>query len=268
MNDQVGWIGLGLLGSPMAMNLQESGYVLTVYNRTKSKAGPLAALGAQVVDDPLEVVPEGGIVVSVLWDSDATEKLVTPDFLARIKGGVHIGMCTGSPDGAKRLAELHQAHGSSYVEAPVFGRPVAVKARQLAIPYVGSKTAKDRANPILTALGGQGLCDMGELPGVPTVIKQFGNFLIFSMARSITEGLAIVEAARVEPMSAVSMLGDSLFAFPLFRNYGRMVAEGKPALDSPIPAKDLGLFSQLAGEHSLPNPITQLLLRLSSPHAR
>src|ERR1700749_2648852 len=129
MSEPIGWIGLGLLGSPMAANLQQSGYELTVYNRTASKTEPLAALGAKTAQDPLETVPKSGIVVSVLWNSDATEELVTPEFLARIRGGVHIGMCTGSHEGAKRLARLHRDHGSSYVEAPVFGRPEAARAR-------------------------------------------------------------------------------------------------------------------------------------------
>jgi 3-hydroxyisobutyrate dehydrogenase-like beta-hydroxyacid dehydrogenase len=69
-------------------------------------------------------------------------------------------------------------------------------------------------------------------------------------------------------MSAVNMLGESLFAFPLFRNYGRIVAEKKPVFESPIPAKDLGLFSQLAEQNGLPNPIAQTLRQLSAPVAR
>ncbi len=167
MGDRIGWIGLGKLGYPMAVNLLERGYQLTVYNRTRSKAEPLAERGAQVASDPWQVVNEGGIVVSVLWDSDITESLVTPAFLARMEGGIHIGMCTGSPEAAKRLAKLHADHGSTYVEAPVFGRPEAVTARQLAIPYAGSFEAKNRVKPVLTAMGGSSLFDMGEPPGFP-----------------------------------------------------------------------------------------------------
>lgn len=134
MSERIGWIGLGKLGFPMAVNLLERDYQLTVYNRTQGKAQPLADRGAQVASDPLQVADKGGIVVSVLWDSDTTESLVTAALLARMKGGIHIGMCTGSPEAAKRLAKLHADHGSTYVEAPVFGRPEAVIARQLAIP--------------------------------------------------------------------------------------------------------------------------------------
>jgi 3-hydroxyisobutyrate dehydrogenase-like beta-hydroxyacid dehydrogenase len=264
MSERIGWMGLGELGYPMASNLLESGYRLTVYNRTRSKAEPLAERGAQLANEPLEIAAEGGVVVSVLWDSDTTESFVTPEFLAHMEGGVHIGMCTGSPDAAKRLAKLHEDHGSTYVEAPVFGRPEAARARQLAIPYAGSAEAKSRVKPLLTAMGGHALFDMGEQPGVPTVVKQFGNFLIISAGRSLAEGLAIAESAGVDPVSAVNMLTETLFPAPIYRNYGKAIAEKKYVLNtSQIPAKDLTLFSRLAEEHARPNPITQILLQLT-----
>ena len=180
MGERIGWVGLGELGYPMSVNLLESGYQLSAYNRTRSKAEPLAKRGAQIANDPLEVAAKDGFVVSVLWDSETTESFVTPAFLARMEGGVHIGMCTGSPEAAKRLAKLHADHGSTYVEAPVFGRPEAITARQLAFPYAGPLEAKNRAKPVLTALGGSALFDIGEQLGVPTATKQLGNFLILS----------------------------------------------------------------------------------------
>lgn len=264
MSERIGWIGLGELGSPMALNLLESGYELTVHNRTASKANPLIERGAQLAASPLDVAATGGIVVSILWNSEVTESIVTPDFLARMKGGIHVGMCTGSPDAARRLAKLHQDHGSTYVEAPIFGRPDAARARQLAIPYSGPEAAKERVRPVLTALGGQSLFDMGDQPGVPTVVKQLGNFLIISAARSLVEGLTIAESAGVDVKAAVNMLTETLFPAPIYRNYGKAFAEKKnPLTASPIPAKDLGLFSQLAEEHAQANPITQALLKLT-----
>ena len=265
MSERIGWIGLGKLGYPMAVNLLECGYQLTVYNRTQGKAEPLAELGAQVACDPLQVAATGGIVVSVLWDSETTEGLVTPAFLSCMEGGIHIGMCTGSPEAAKRLAKLHADHGSTYVEAPVFGRPEAVTARQLAIPYAGPFEAKNRVKPILTAMGGSALFDMGEQLGVPTVIKQLGNFLIISAVRSLMEGLAIAESAGVDATAAMRMLTETLFPSPIYRSYGSAIAEKKHVINtSPIPAKDLGLFRQLAEEFALPHPITQTLVHLTN----
>ena len=264
MEERVGWIGLGALGLPMARNLQEKGYLLSVYNRTRPKAESLEKEGAEVAGSPQEVAARNGVVVSALWDSEATEEVVTYEFLDSIEGGVHIGMCTGSPEGAQRLAKLHADHGSSYAEAPVFGRPETALSRQLAIPYVGSTKAKDRARPILTALGAHALFDLGEEAGSSTVLKQLGNFLIISMGRSLAEGLAVAKKAGVDPKVAVDVLSDSVFSIPIFRNYGTVLAAGKNAFEgSGIPGKDLGLFTRLADEHTQVNPIGRLLLQLT-----
>ena len=225
---------------PMAANLLERDCQLTVYNRTRGKAEPLAERGAQIASDPLQVAEKGGIVVSVHWDSETTESLVTPAFLARMEGGIHIGMCTGSPEAAKRLAKLHADHGSTYVEAPVSGRPEAVIARQLAIPYAGSSEAKSRVKPVLTAMGGSALFDLGEELGGPHRDQATRKVLIISAGRSLAEGLAIAESAGVHPMAAVRMLTETLFPSPIYRSYGSAIAEKKHALNtSPIPAKDL-----------------------------
>ena len=132
MSERVGFIGLGNLGSPMAVNLVDSGYTLTVYNRTLSKTTLLQQHGAAVAATPVEVVEPGGVIISVLWDADAVESVITsPDFLERLgAGGIHISMSTCLPAAAKRLAELHARHGSTYVEAPVFGRHEAAVAKK------------------------------------------------------------------------------------------------------------------------------------------
>ena len=137
----------------------------------------------------------------------------------------------------------------------VFGRPEAVTARQLAIPYAGPFEAKNRVKPILTAMGGSALFDMGEQLGVPTVIKQLGNFLIISDVHSPMEGLAIAESAGVDATAAMRMLTETLFPSPIYRSYDSAIAEKKHVINtSPIPAKDLGLFRQLAEEFALPHP--------------
>ena len=97
----------------MANNLLDSGYSLTVYNRTAEKAKPLVRKGARLASNPADTVVAGGIVISVLWDTAAVESVITSeDFLARLgSGGVHVSVCTGLPEAAKRLASLHAAHG-------------------------------------------------------------------------------------------------------------------------------------------------------------
>ena len=156
--EPVSFIGLGKLGLPLAENLLKSGYSLDVHNRTADKAAGLVAQGARLADRPADAVTLGGVVVTMLWDHHATEEVVTsPGFLAQLGvGGVPVGLCTGSPEGARRLAALHAEHGSVFVEATVFGRPEAAAARQLWMPMAGPAEAKERVRPLLAAMGAQG----------------------------------------------------------------------------------------------------------------
>src|SRR5271154_5695757 len=136
MSEPLGFIGLGNMGEPIAANLLEAGYTLRVYNRTASKAAPLAAKGATVVQSPEEVAVPGGIVLTMLSDDQAIEGVCLPpgSFVERLgPGGVHVSISTIAPATARRLAEHHAQHGVEYVAAPVFGRPEAAAAKRLGV---------------------------------------------------------------------------------------------------------------------------------------
>ncbi len=262
MNETVGFIGLGSLGLPMAQNLLKSGYPVAVYNRTAGKADPLVSAGARLADSPTDTLTSGGIVVTVLWDSAAVESVITSDgFLERLgSGGVHICMCTGSPEAARKLAAMHAQHGSTYVDAPVFGRPEAAAARKLWIPFAGPDAAKERIRPVLTALGAQSLFDFGEEIGTATMVKLVGNFLLISAAQSMAEGFAPAEKMGVDLKTLVAMLTQSLFPSPIYQTYGTRLAEKMPFFGlSGIPAKDLGLLQAVATQFDLATPIAQTI---------
>lgn len=97
MRENIGFIGLGLLGAPVAANLLQAGYALTVYNRSPEKAEPLVARGALQAVRPADTVTTGGIVVTLVWDDKALEDVVkSEDFLERLGiGGIHVSMSTG-----------------------------------------------------------------------------------------------------------------------------------------------------------------------------
>ncbi|MGH9709693.1 MAG: NAD(P)-dependent oxidoreductase, partial [Candidatus Acidiferrales bacterium] len=155
MSEQIGFIGLGNMGLPIAENLLRAGYALKVFNRTASKAAGLVAAGAQSVSSPAEVATRGGIVVTMLADDHVLDETCAGDdsFVTRLgTGGIHISMSTIAPATARRLAEQHAKHNVVYVAAPVFGRPEAAASRQLSICVSGSVDAKKRTAPILAAV--------------------------------------------------------------------------------------------------------------------
>jgi 3-hydroxyisobutyrate dehydrogenase-like beta-hydroxyacid dehydrogenase len=267
MVETIGFLGLGDLGAPVAANLLDAGYGLRVWNRTASKADALVARGAERATRPADAASPGGIVVSLLWDDASVERVVaSDDFLARLApGGVHVSMSTITPEASKRLAAQHAAHGASFVEAPIFGRPEAAVAKQLWIPFAGPAAARDRVRPLLAAMGAQGVFDFGEPIGAATMVKLVGNFLIISAARSLGEGLGIAAASGYDVKATIDMLTQTLFNAPIYQAYGRMIAAGAAAANpSAIPEKDLGLFRDTARLAGAPTPISDLLLEIVS----
>jgi 3-hydroxyisobutyrate dehydrogenase-like beta-hydroxyacid dehydrogenase len=265
MNEPVGFIGLGNLGLPIANNLLDAGHALTVWNRTREKANPLAEKGARVADRPVDVVTPGGVVVSLLWDTSAVEEVVNTDrFLERLgPGGIHVVMCTGAPEAAARLAALHARHGCHYVEATIFGLPEAAVAKKLWIPMAGARAAKERVRPLLTDMGAQGVFDFGEQVGAATVVKLAGNFLIMSAARSLSEALHMTTKNGLDAQAVVDMFTQTLFPSPVYKGYGTLVARGTTSFDQPeIQRKDIALFEAAAGDGESGLSVASTLQRL------
>jgi len=265
MSETIGFIGLGLLGLPVATNLLKAGYALRVYNRTASKAESLVAQGAQLVDRPADVLTTGGVVVSLVWDDAALESVVkSAGFLERLgPGGIHVSMATVSPETSKKLAALHAQYGSVLVEAPIFGRPEAAAAHQLWIPFAGPLQAKERVRPLLQAMGAQGIFDLGEEVGAATLVKLVGNFLIGSAVDSMIEAFAVVEKAGVDPRAVADMLTQSLFPAPIYKSYSNMIVEKSVTFNrSKIGSKDLTLLREKSQRVESPTPIANLLYDL------
>jgi 3-hydroxyisobutyrate dehydrogenase-like beta-hydroxyacid dehydrogenase len=267
MGERIGFIGLGNMGRPMASNLVQAGFALRVYNRNPRKAEPFVAQGAQQVAKPGEVVEPGGIVVTMVANDNALESVVTGEegFLERLgHNGIHLSMSTVSPATARKLADLHAQHGSTYLAAPVFGRPEAAAARKLFICLSGPSGAqadKQRVQPLLQALG-QGVYDFGEDPGAANVVKLTGNFLIAAAMEAMAEAFTLAEKNGIERTKIIDMLGQTSFACPIYQNYGKTIAEERytPAgFLLSLGLKDVNLVLQTAESAQMPMPLASLL---------
>lgn len=263
-NVEIGFLGLGLLGTPMAMNLQGRGHRLRVWNRTAEKADALVAAGAVRAETPAAAVPPGGIVISALWDDAAIDAVVeSPDFFARLRGGLHVSTSTIAPEASRRLAARHAEQGATYVEAPIFGRPEAAAARQLWIPLAGPAAAKARVRPLLDDLGAQGVFDFGEAIGAAVAVKIAGNFLIGAASRSLAEAVAMM-GPNVDARAGLAMLTSTLFAAPIYQSYGKRLVERAPVHPqaAAILRKDVGIFRDVAEAAGVAHPIADRLLEL------
>ena len=224
---KIAFLGLGNMGSHMARHLLHAGHDVTVWNRTPSKADGLRAQGAKVGKSTGETVKDAEVVITMLADDHAVESAVLHsggvlDHLPR--GAVHISMSTISVALSQRLAEEHSKHGQQYLAAPVFGRPEAAEAGKLFVVAAGDKSAVERCKPLLEVLG-QRVFVIGDKPEMANVVKLSGNFLIASVIESLGEAIALTRKYGIDPHAYVGFLTNSLFAAPVYKTYGGIIAE-------------------------------------------
>jgi 3-hydroxyisobutyrate dehydrogenase-like beta-hydroxyacid dehydrogenase len=260
----IGFIGLGRMGFPMAQNLLNAGFSLTIYNRTPSKAAPLIQAGARQADSPVEAVTEGGIVITVVSDDQALDEIVTDAFCSKLgKEGVHLSMSTLSLETARKLSAKQAKYGNYYVAAPVFGPPAAAADRKLWICLSGNEAAKNKVLPLLESMG-QGIYDFGEEPTAATLVKLTGNFMIQAALEAMSEGLTLAEKHGLDQKQVMGMLSDTVFACPPYKNYGKKIA-GKGFEDVTfslkLAAKDNRLVREAAAEKNIPMPLADLVYK-------
>lgn len=259
----VGFVGLGNMGEPMARNLVDAGFDVCVYNRTASRAEGLCDAGATRVDSPAAAAASG-LVFTMLADDAAVEAVTFgTDGIAEAlgAGGVHVSLSTIAPQTARRLADAHRERGAALLSAPVFGRPDAATARKLWICLAGDAAAAARARPALEAMG-QGIYEFGSDPGNANVVKLAGNFLIISAIEALAESLALVEKNGIDRQAVAALFGETLFACPIYKNYGRIIAnrEYSPAgFRLKLGMKDLRLVRDAGDAALVPMALADLL---------
>ena len=226
---KIAFLGLGNMGSHMAGHLHHAGHDVTVWNRTLSKTDGLRAQGAKVGKSTGETVKDAEAVITMLADDHAVESAVLHsggvlDHLPR--GAVHISMSTISVALSQKLAAEHGKRGQQYIAAPVFGRPEAAEAGKLFVVAAGDKSAVERCKPLLEVLG-QRVFVIGDKPEMANVVKLSGNFLIASVIESLGEAIALTRKYGIDPHAYVEFLTNSLFAAPVYKTYGGIIAEEK-----------------------------------------
>ncbi|HZO80270.1 MAG TPA: NAD(P)-dependent oxidoreductase [Candidatus Binataceae bacterium] len=264
MNQEIGFVGLGAMGAPMAANLLTAGYKLRVYNRTAAKTDALVAQGAARVERAGDVAAPGGIAITMVADDAALESVTAGagGLAERLgRGGIHISMSTVAPATARRLAQHHAVCGGVYVAAPVFGRPDAARAKRLWIATSGPAAYKATVRPLLEAMG-QAIFDFGEDPGAANVAKLCGNFLIAANLEAMAEAFAMAEKQGVDRVAVAEMLAKTLFACPIYLGYGKAVAEKRftpVGFRMPLGLKDVELALRTAAEVTMALPTASLV---------
>jgi 3-hydroxyisobutyrate dehydrogenase-like beta-hydroxyacid dehydrogenase len=258
----IGFIGLGHMGEPLAANLQKAGHRLRIWNRSQASAQRLAAQGAQIATTPEEALG-CGIVFSMLADDAAIRSvLIDSGILARTaNGSVHVNMSTISVAFAQELAAQHEKLGIDYIAAPVLGRPDVAAAGKLNILAAGPAAAIDRVQPLFDVLG-QKTWRLGEIAAHANVVKLAANVLLASAVETIAETATFVAAHGVAAADLLQIVCNSTFPGPVYQGYGKMIAERRyePALfKARLGLKDVRLAIAAGDAVNVPLPVASVV---------
>jgi 3-hydroxyisobutyrate dehydrogenase-like beta-hydroxyacid dehydrogenase len=224
----VGFIGLGHMGSAIAGRLLQAKHIVRVWNRSPEAARKLEKQGARVVASPDEACA-GDAVFSMLGDDNALRAVfLESGLLDRISGAavpVHVNMATVSVALAEEFAERHAQRRIDYVAAPVLGRPDAAAAGKLNIIAAGPGAAIDRVQPLFD-IAGQKTWRFGERASRANVVKIAMNFMLAAACESMGEAAALASGYDISPGDLFELASHSLFTGPVYEGYGRAIAAG------------------------------------------
>jgi 3-hydroxyisobutyrate dehydrogenase-like beta-hydroxyacid dehydrogenase len=261
---RISFIGLGSMGLPMAKNLLDAGFELTVYNRTRSRADQLGQTNLRVAASPREAAQSADLLLTMLADDAAVESVMFGDegALAGLKpNATHASMSTISHLLSRRLTNEHHSRRQHYLAAPVFGRPEAAEGGKLWIIAAGPGDAIELCRPAFAAMG-QGIEIAGDDPPVANVLKLAGNFLLASAIEAMGESFTLVQKYGIEPSRFLEILNRRLFRSPIYENYGKLIAERRwePAgFKLRHGLKDVRLALSAAEEVTTPMPLGSLI---------
>jgi 2-hydroxy-3-oxopropionate reductase len=259
---RIGFVGLGLMGRPMAHNLLRAGFQLTVYNRTAAKATPLVEAGARQAASPAEVARGSDVVITMVTDSPDVEAVVAGE--NGILNGSHAGliwidMSTISPETTRRLGEMAAAQGVESLDAPVSGGPPGAEAGTLSIMVGGPREVFEACLPILRTLG-QTIVHMGDL-GAGQVTKACNQVAIAATMAGVAEALVLGARAGVEPRRIREALLGGYAASRVLEVHGeRMIDHAfAPGFFVKLHNKDLHIVLSMARALGAAAPIAALV---------
>jgi len=262
MSTGIGFIGLGIMGKPMARNLMKAGYKLVVYNRSRGPMDELAAEGATTADSPKAAASQSDIVITMLPDSPQVWEVVTGEegVLAGAKAGMLvIDMSTISPVVTQQMAREAQAHGVRMLDAPVSGGDVGAQQGTLSIMVGGSAEDFEQARPLFEVLG-KTVVHVGEI-GAGQVVKACNQIVVALTIEAVSEALVLGSKAGVDPAVILQVLSGGLAANRVMEVRGSnfLKHDFRPGFKITLHHKDLGIALAAGREYGVSLPVTAIV---------
>jgi 2-hydroxy-3-oxopropionate reductase len=261
----VAFVGLGIMGAPMARNLHRAGFDVVAYNRSPAKVERFVRDGGRGANSVADAVRDADAVVTMLPDSPDVEAVMTQDngILATGRTGTTVvDMSTIRPDVTRRLAELAHARGLAYVDAPVSGGEQGAVDGRLSIMVGGDEAAVAAARPILDAMGST-VVHVGGV-GSGQTVKAANQLIVAGVIELVSEALTFLDAYEVDLESAVRVLAGGLAGNAVLeRKAPSMLARDfTPGFRVDLHHKDLGIFGEAARLAGTATPLGALVTSL------
>jgi 2-hydroxy-3-oxopropionate reductase len=254
----VGFIGLGIMGGPMAANLVRAGYDVVGYNRSPQKVKHLIDAGGRGARTRREAVQDREIVISVLPDSPDVEDLAFAADGALINmrpGSLFVDMSTVHPATARHVAEAGREHGIGVLDAPVSGGEQGAVDATLSIMVGGREVDVDRARPVLAAMGAS-VVHVGPA-GAGQTVKAANQLLTAVTIAAVAEAVVFLEAHSVDPAAAMRALAGGLAGSAVLDRRGQAMVnrDFQPGFRCTLHHKDLGIVTSAARDTGVAIPL-------------
>jgi 3-hydroxyisobutyrate dehydrogenase-like beta-hydroxyacid dehydrogenase len=256
-HSKIGFIGLGLMGHPMALNLRKAGYAVTVWNRTASRADDLVFAGATLAKSPREAAVSSDFLITIVSDPPALEEVLWgPDgALQSLKpGAIYMDSSTVSPVLARKIASACAERSAHFLDAPVTGGDWGAKKGELVFMVGGDAEILKSAEPVLGVLGKKWFY-LGP-NGAGQTIKLAMNLILALQVDALAESLALVSGAGLQPEKLVEVMQSSMARAPVLDIKSQNLLKGDytPSFPLRLMHKDLTLALDLAKQLNVTLP--------------
>lgn len=267
MPETVGFIGLGLMGRPMAKNLLKRGFAVVAHSRSQAPVDDVVAAGAERAASPADVARRATRIVTMVPDSPDVEKVMEGEdgvFSAMKRGTILIDCSTIAPAVAKRLAARATALGATMLDAPVSGGEIGAINATLSIMVGGDEDAFRTVKPILDAMGNpERVIRIGE-SGAGQLCKVCNQMVIGGALAAVSEAFALARKAGVDPALVREALLGGFATSRVLEVHGERILNGnyKPGFRAELYAKDMRIVGQALAEYGTPAPVSAAVQQL------
>lgn len=265
MDLDVGWIGFGIMGRPMAENLLRAGFTVAGYNRTKSRLESFAGAGGRLAESPRDAAAASDVVVTMVSDTGDVEQVLFGESGAvegLRAGQIVVDMSTISPRATREFATKLRARGVEHLDAPVSGGESGAIAATLSIMVGGDGAAFERCRPLFEALGKK-VTHLGP-NGAGQSTKLVNQVAVFGTLLAVCEAIRLAAASGLDVAKVIDAVGGGAGASWQLAQLGPKILarDFAPGFPVRLARKDLRLVLESADELRLPMPATRLIADL------